>query len=218
MLRHLKYNKILNRSSTSATLLIAKDLGMTFFGCREARFSSSLIVRQLRQAESKAVAGEMMPVSEGQEQVRRLKSFEMRLKPQTDYKKACKSVEEEQSHEKCPRWLWARIQMGNLKEILRDHGLEWVLPSRNDGPIGRGKNLCDSWIYFLALAAFVLRLSSRGIGAFSPASRIPNCKTFTPKTLALPRPEIFGLNLLWLSTKHLNLLPIASKRFRQASA
>jgi hypothetical protein len=46
-LKDLTLNKIRNRVVTSATVLIAKHLGMTFFGSRETRISSPLIAKDL---------------------------------------------------------------------------------------------------------------------------------------------------------------------------
>jgi hypothetical protein len=48
-LRHLTLNKNRNRVVTSATVLMAKDLSMTFFGIVETRISSSLIINDLQQ-------------------------------------------------------------------------------------------------------------------------------------------------------------------------
>ena len=46
-LRNLTLNKNRNRVVTSATLLMDKDLGITFLGIGKARFSSSLIIKDL---------------------------------------------------------------------------------------------------------------------------------------------------------------------------
>jgi hypothetical protein len=48
-LRHLTLNKNRNRVVTSATVLMDKDLGMSFFGIVETRISSSLIINDLQQ-------------------------------------------------------------------------------------------------------------------------------------------------------------------------
>jgi hypothetical protein len=48
-LKDLILNKKRNRVVTSATVLMAKDLGMSFFGIVETRISSSLIINDLQQ-------------------------------------------------------------------------------------------------------------------------------------------------------------------------
>jgi hypothetical protein len=52
-LKDLTLNKIRNRVATSATVLMVNDLGMTFFGGGETRIGSSLIDKDLRQADGK---------------------------------------------------------------------------------------------------------------------------------------------------------------------